>query len=412
MITIDQLTEVVLDQQETLLSRDPGVDRIINKPEKVELPPITVITGIRRCGKSTLLSQIIRKSDNFRFINFDDERLVNFELSDFQTLMLVFRKMGEFSFIFLDEIQNIDSWERFVRRIYDEGYHVYITGSNALLLSSELSTLLTGRYIKTELFPFSFQEFLVFHKETKLLPTTKNKAKILNYFDKYLFNGGFPEYLRTGEKEYTKRVYEDIIYKDLIVRFNIRQVKVFRQLVHYLFTNFTSEISYNSLTSVFSVKSVNTIKDYIQYLEEAYLLFVCYKYDYSLKKQYVSNKKIYIIDNGMRSKVTFITGTDKGRLLENMVYIELIRRGYEVYFYKTKNNLEIDFFIPDNNNQLIQVCYDLSQPKTLNREIRALEKANQELGSDNMLILTYNTSQSFVVGKHIIEAVPTWKWIM
>ena len=238
-----KIEEILNDQRSFFLSRPAGLTREINFDRYLHHPGIVVISGVRRSGKSTLLKQFSKRMENFHFANFDDERLIDFGIDDFQTMMLAFHKRFSSKNIILDEIQNIDGWERFVSRIHDEGYKVFLTGSNAKLLSSEPGTHLTGRYVKIELFPFSFKEFLEFRGIAVSEITTRTKAQILSYFDDYLVNGGFPEYLLYDDHEFLKRTYDDILYRDIITRHGIRNVKQFKQLAHYLFSNFTKDLS-------------------------------------------------------------------------------------------------------------------------------------------------------------------------
>jgi len=409
----EKLEEVVLDQKENLLYKNLGIIRNIDLQKAISTKQITVISGVRRCGKSTLLLHLMKHFEQFSYLNFDDERLINFEVSDFQTLMLIFKKYSKSKVIFFDEIQNIKNWERFIRRIFDEDYKIFITGSNAKLLSSELATHLTGRYIKIELFPFSFVETLNYNKIDYIKLSSNNKAQILKLFDNYLTSGGFPEMVKFSDNEYLERVYEDIIYKDLIVKYKIRNIKQFKNLAQYLFTNFGGEISYNSLKSALNIKSVTTVQEYVSYLEGSYLSFELYKFDYSLKKQYISNKKIYVIDNGIRNRIAFKFSSDKGKYLENIVFLELKRRKKELYFFKTKSNKEIDFLYAENSEyHLIQVCYSLADFTTKQREIKAIVEANREIQNTQNFILSYSEEENIRIDDIDIQIIPVWKWLL
>ncbi len=407
-----QIKEVITDQKYQLKNKDIGILRELDYNYLLESPFITIITGIRRCGKSTLMLQLTKHYKNFYYVNFDDERFLNFTVADFQTLMLIFKQQSNSKTIFIDEIQNIENWERFIRRINDEGYKIFITGSNSKLLSSELSTHLTGRYIKIELFPFSFTEYLSFNKINFKQLNSDNKAQILKYFDKYINNGGFPEYTTYNNKQQLQNIYEDIIYKDLIARFSIKNSKALKQLAHYYYSNFTKEISYNSLKSILSINSSNTIKDYTEYLQQSYLLFECYKFDYSLKKQLTYSKKIYAIDNGLRNRISFRFNAGLGQLLENIVYIQLRKQYKDVWFYKTKKKHEVDFCIQHDKIQLFQISYNIEDKKTLNREIRSLVDASSELNTDQLFLLTYNTFDTITKDNTTIEILPVWHWLI
>ena len=404
---------LVLDQREVLDKKEKGLLRNVDFDKLISTKQITVISGIRRSGKSTLLLQLMKEYEEFSYMNFDDERLLNFNVSDFQELLSVFAKFTKSKVVFFDEIQNIEGWERFIRRIFDEEYKIFITGSNAKLLSSELATHLTGRYIKIELYPFSFNELLSYRNINYQRFSSSTRAEIMALFDDYLLTGGFPEMIKYDDDEFLFRVYEDILYKDLIVRYKIKNTKQFKNLSQYLFTNFTNSISYNSLKSVLNIKSATTVQEYISYLEESYLIFELYKYDFSLKKQFVSNKKVYTIDNGIRNKVALRFSSDRGRFLENMVFIELKRRQKEFYFYKTSKNLEIDFLYNENEQfHLIQVSYGLGDLKTREREIKAIVDTATELPRTKNLILTYDEEDSILDNNVEITILPVWKWLL
>jgi hypothetical protein len=399
---------VVTDQLERVLTRDEGITRDIDYAKVRRTKQITVITGVRRSGKSTLMLQLARQHKQFYYLNFDDDRLLQFTVEDFGNLMQVFRSMFESEVIALDEIQNVPSWERFVRRIHDEGFKVYLTGSNAKLLSSELATHLTGRYIRIELYPFSLMEVFRFRNIDPTGQSTMAKAKIRKTFLDYLEQGGFPEYLKYQDQEFLKRVYDDIIYKDLIVRYGIRNISGFKKLSQYLFTNVTGEISYNGLKEILGFSSVASVREYISYLSEAYLLFEVYKYDASLKRQYISNKKGYIIDNGLRNIVAFRFSPDTGKLLENLVFLNLKKRYEEVFFYKTRQNLEVDFYIPAKK-LLFQVSHDITNEKTKQREIRSLFAAMQELKVKVSFLFTSGEETVIKDPAGTIHVVPAWK---
>ena len=412
MIAASQLEELVHTQKETFLAKDPGIPREIDTAGITKTGAIIVITGIRRCGKSTLLRQLSKRYDDFLYINFDDDRLMDFTVADFPTLMFVFEKTSPgVKTLFIDEIQNIVDWERFIRRIHDEGYKVFLTGSNANLLSQELGTRLTGRHTSVTLFPFSFKEVLQFRSVSTDRITEKKKAAILAEFDRYLSGGGFPDYLKSGDPEYLKRIYDDIIYRDIVSRFGIREVKGFRQLAHYLVSNTANPATYNALKNTLGFKSVVSVRDYVGFLEQAYLIIEIFRHDFSLKKQYVSDKKLYCIDTGLRNAVAFRFSDDKGRLLENLILIELLRRNKSVWFFKTQKECD---FITEERGKItgaIQVCYELTQ-ENRDRELGGLLGAMQVHGLAEGLILTYLQEESIVQGGYTIRVLPAWKWLI
>lgn len=411
MIDIHTLGEIIIDQTKNFREKEPGTRRDINFKKYLKTKQMVVISGVRRSGKSTLLKQFSAYFEQFYYFNFDDERLLDFEVSDFQNLMLAFRKIHTAKTILLDEIQNVPKWERFVRRIHDEGYKVFLTGSNAKLLGSDLASHLTGRYFKLELYPFSFKEYLKFKGYSDKNLGSEAKVKILRGFQEYLLSGGFPEFLKTGDSEYLKRAYEDILYKDILTRFRIREVKAFRELASFVFSNFTKEISYNGLKNTLGFKNVMSVKNYLQFMQESYLVFELLKYDFSLKKQYISNKKAYVIDNGLRNTVAFSFSEDSGKLLENLVFVELKRRAKEVYYYKGKK--ECDFIIREKNKitEVIQVTQRLeagNEKRELGGMSEALERFRLKIG----LIITQNQEgQKKIAGKKI-KLIPAWKWLL
>jgi len=413
MIPDTRLEELILDQKEVFLSRDPGTTRELDFEHYLSHEQIVVISGIRRSGKSTLMRQFAGRFPDFYYINFDDERLIDFGLADFSRLMVIFQKiLPGVRVIFLDEIQNIDGWERFVRRIHDEGYKIFLTGSNARLLGSELATHLTGRYVKIELYPFSFTELLAFRQIGYESVSSAKKAEILAVFDEYLEHGGFPEFIRYQDREFLQRTYDDILFRDIITRFGIREVKAFKQLVQYLFANLASEASYQALKKTLGFKSPMSVRSYIGFVEESYLLFECFRYDRSLKKQYANPKKIYVIDTGMRNAVAFRFSDDSGRLLENLVFIELKRRNAEVWYFRGKQ--ECDFVIRDSGaiTSAIQVCYELTASNR-EREIGGLVEAMTGLGLDEGFILTYNQEETIPTEQgRTITVVPVWRWLL
>ena len=372
---------------------------------------IVVISGIRRSGKSTLLKQFSEKLKDFYYINFDDERLVDFTIEDFNNLMIVWKKNWKANNVLIDEIQNVEKWELFIARLKSEGYKVFITGSNSKLLSSDFATRLTGRYFMIKLYPFSFKEFLSF-KDVKVGRITSNvKAEILKLFDEYLIEGGFPNHVILKDDEFLETVYKDIIYKDIITKFKIRWIKRFRQFTNFLFTNFTKEINYNSIAKTLEIKSPNSVIDYIEALEESYLIFELFKYDYSQKEQYRGNKKIYVIDNGMRKTIAFYFSEDRGRFLENMVFIELKRREEEIFYFKNKN--ECDFVIRNREKIIgaIQVCNDLNNENE-KRELSGLVEAMNFFNIKEGLILTGNQEEERIIDNMKIKIVPAWKWLL
>ena len=416
------LKEIVLEQEKDRQDIDAGIPRaaLSIASRHATLPHAVVVSGVRRSGKSTLLNQII--SDLYKkgvyYFNFEDERLVDFDVDDFNHLYEVFLELyGDKKIFFFDEVQNVPQWEVFVRRMQGKGCKFFITGSNASLLSKELGTKLTGRNVNVELFPFSFMEFLSF-KGFQLskngLSLTSERAAIKKYFAEYLKYGGMPEYLKYQDTTLLKRLYEDILYRDIVARYGIKQVKPLRELGLYLLSNIGGTFSYNNLKNVLGLGSMNTIKRYADFMENSYLIFLVSKFSYSLKQQFVSLKKIYCIDNGLSEAVAFQFSKNKGKFLENLVFLELRRKFQEIYYYKTTNNLEVDFLFKSGKNdlKLIQVADNLDNEKTRQRELNALEKAMDELKLKTALILTEDTEEEIVLKGKVLMVKPIYEWLL
>jgi predicted AAA+ superfamily ATPase len=416
------LREIILEQEKDRQAVDLGIKRtaldFVSK--QIPLPHAVIISGIRRSGKSTLLNQTINSfyGKGVYYLNFEDERLVDFEVTDFNSLYEVFLELyGERKAFFFDEIQNVAQWEVFVRRMQNKSYKFFITGSNASLLSKELGTKLTGRCVSIELYPFSFLEYLSFkgyELKKNALSYTAERASIKKHFSEYLRHGGMPEYLKYNDSTLLKRVYEDILYRDIVARYDIKQVKALRELGLYLLSNIGGLFSYNNLTKILGVGSMNTIKSYADYLENSFLVSLVNRFSYSLKQQFVANKKIYCIDNGLAESIAFQFSKNKGKFLENLVFLELRRRYAEIYYYKTANSLEVDFLIKNGRKDisLIQVADNLDNEKTRQREIDALIHAMDELKINKALILTEDTEEEIKLKGKIILAQPIYKWLL
>ncbi|MDP4009765.1 MAG: ATP-binding protein [Candidatus Shapirobacteria bacterium] len=416
----DILASALKEQQQSFIGRDLGVKReILDKlGQIISAPQITVISGLRRVGKSTLLAQIANKylKDDYYFVNFEDERLLNFEVKDFdllhETLISLFGEKHTFLF---DEIQNVPEWERFVRRLHDQGYKFIVTGSNASLLSQELGNRLTGRYLRVELFPFSFKEFLLFKNvkvpDLKVL-TTKEKGQLVGLTKDYVVSGGIPDSLKYPELKIHKTLYDDVLYRDIATRYKLDNVKSLKELTFYLVSNISTLISFNKLKELLKLGSVNTIKSYIDYLENSWLFFVVNKYAYSVKEQQIAAKKVYGIDTGLAVSVGFNFSENSGKLMENVVYLKLRREYQDIYYYKTAQNYEVDFFLPKINS-FIQVSQYFDLPETQERELRAIVAAVQEhKGVTSSRLITESDKQTVDREGIKIEVVPLYEWLL
>ena len=410
----NSIIRVIADQR-ALRFKPDDLPRIGPMPSDKE---VVVISGIRRCGKSTCLHELrdIYKDEPDYYMNFDDERLLKFTVEDFQTLHEVFIEIyGNQEVFYFDEIQNIEGWERFVRRLYDHGYKVFISGSNASMLSRELGTHLTGRYYQIELFPFSFMEFLKlsgndFSNSTLL--STQQKGRLKALFNEYFIKGGFPAYLKSGNKQYLKSLYESILYRDVMVRNGLTNEKELLELVHFMASNTSRLFSYNRLAGVIGVRNATTVKNYLSFLQNTYLIILVNKYDASLKKQLHNPKKGYFIDIGLVREIGFFNSEDNGRLLENLVFIELKRRAKDIYYHHGKK--ECDFVIREKNRivEAIQVSWSVYNSETRKREVDGLIEALDCYGLNEGLILTDSEEDLVEQDGYRIKINPVWKWLL
>lgn len=414
----DLLKQIILEQQEILHAQNKRYVQRYIADEWLQTSEILIISGIRRCGKSVLMQQIRdRLVEKDFFFNFDDERLANFKLDDFQKLQECFVELfGEQHTYYFDEIQNIEGWERFVRRLYNAGNKIVITGSNARMLSRELGTHLTGRYIQVEIYPFSFQEYLAMNEipvNAKTLYTTTGRATMVKSFVKYMECGGFPKFLQDGSVSYLTSLYESIIYRDILTRNGLTNEKEMLELMFYLASNATKRVTYSSLGKVVGIQHPDTIKNYLEYIQQTYLIFQLFRYDPSVKKQMMSPKKIYFVDNAIIKRIGFNATENNGVFLENLVFIELKRRGWDVYYYADKK--ECDFIVRKglHISDAYQVTLKMDSPQTREREIAGVREAMQAYSLSKGYILTFEGKETinFDDGT-IVEVIPVWEWIL
>lgn len=394
MIKQSELHEVIQHQQAGLKEKDNGYKRDLLSKLPTDLAHhALIISGIRRCGKSTLLrQQIIDLAEDSFFVNFDTPKLYNFELKDFELLDEIINQKEQ-KILFFDEIQVVSGWELYVRQKLDEGFRIVVTGSNASLLSQELGTKLTGRHITKELFPFSYNEFC----EYQGIMTNETSVS------QYLLMGGFPEYVKTQNQDILGTLVDDILYRDIAVRHNIRDVKSLKRLLIFLASNVGNLVSATKLTQTIGIKSVATILDYFSFFEQSYLIQLMPRFSYSYKVQMVNPRKIYFIDNGLLDAISTSFNNDFGRKLENMVFWEFRRLQKELYYYN-ENGKECDFVVCKNNipEQLVQVCYDLNKDNET-REQDALFEAMDFFKLDKATIVTFNQQDVILnKGKRIV----------
>ena len=402
MLTRATLREVILSWTDSLDKSEMGIIREKESEIKILNSFALIITGIRRCGKSTFLNHILRKQKKGHYLNLEDPRLEGFELSDFSKVEIIMKELyGEDGIYFFDEIQNIPKWEKFIRYLVDKKKKVLITGSNASLLNRELGTKLTGRHLQTELFPFSFNEFL----------NLKNADASLKSFNDYFYKGGFPEFLKKDEPSILHELLSDVIMKDIAVRFGIKNTNILNKIAIYLISNIGKEFSYNSIKKMFDVKSVQSVIDYVFFFENAYLIFTVPRFSYSYRQQQVNPKKAYSIDNGFSYNNSASFSKDKGKMLENIVFLGLRRRFKDIFYFQEK--FECDFVIKEREKitHAIQVCFDVND-ETKDREINGLLAALNEFKLTEGIILTYNQEDKFLIKEKKITLKPVWKWLL
>jgi len=385
---------------------------------------IKVVSGIRRCGKSIFSVQLLNNRD-FTYLNFDDERLVHLRPEEFNMIIEAFHQVyGDFKYIFFDEIQNIDDWELFINRLKRSGFNQIITGSNGRLLSKELGTHLTGRYISIGMFPFSFREYLMFEGfaiRERADYSTKQKAILMRNLEGYLEYGGFPEMLgdKSRMRTYLQALYSTILTKDVIARNRIKYSKTIREIANYTISNFSQPISYNKIKNIFNLRSVHTAKNYLSYLEDAYLVFFVEKYSPKHKEVLASAKKAYCVDTGLANSIGYGTSENMGRVLENAVAIELYRKRtlnplMGIFYWKDYQQREVDFIIKEGKyvRELIQVTYAHDRSSLKKSETDALLKAKEDLKCQIMTIVTWDYEDTLGSGTERIKAIPIWKWLL
>lgn len=373
---------------------------------------IKLITGPRRVGKSTQALLMLRDK-NFAYLNFDNYSLLNAWNSDLVMRMLDDVYPG-YEYILLDEVQNLDGWDLWVSELYRLGKNLVITGSNARMLSSEMATVLTGKYIQVEMLPFSLKEFFDWNKLDLHMLKPEDKTNSLVLTDDYLRNGGYPEVVASRQLtcNYLDTLFDSIIWKDVAKRHNVRNVTDLNNLAMYLVSNFCNPVSANDLTTELGFSSVNTTKKYMDYLHEPYLFYYLSRYNNKLKLMKKAPRKVYVVDNGFVASKAFSLSDNLGRLLENQVFIELLRRGYDVentvFYYRSRNDKEVDFVLRKGTKieRLVQVCYDISNPKTKKREVDSIVECAGELKCSNLVIVTNNDKLTIEKDGYRIDVVP------
>lgn len=421
-VIVDKRTlEVILNDQKAELaswSNETLCSRYERSQVDLESPQAQVVIGVRRSGKSTLCLQALKNADEeFAYVDFDDERLAGIGGNQLNDILEVLYKIyGDFKYLFLDEIQNVEGWPLFVNRLLRSKMHILLTGSNAKLLSGDLATHLTGRSSEIALYPFSFAEFCTMKGVDCHLRSTKGIANLRKTFDEYMQQGGFPELMTIkNSKKYIANLFDNILKRDIEQRYHIAFPAQFENLAHHLLNVSPLVVSTKDLAEKFNFKSLHTIRNYIDYLKQAYVLIGLKKY--SLKSiQRVTGEKIYAVDIALMSqRGNAFAGENLGWRLETIVLIHLIRKckceGWDVYYLNDRSG-ECDFVVCDGNKvlQCIQVSYDISSPKTLKREINGLLLAQKLTKCNNMLLLTDHESGELEKNGICISIKPVYEW--
>ncbi len=402
MIRRQDIVRTIRGQRETIMGNTHSFPReMLNDVNLQHIQYADIITGIRRCGKSTLVEQLMQRyAEESLYVNFDTPALFGFSIDDFKTLDDEITQSGV-HYLFFDEIQVVKGWETYVRSKIDTHNKVVVTGSNASMLSRELGTRMTGRHVSHRLMPFSYTEFLGYKQ---LKPNEESLSQ-------YMKLGGFPAYLQTQRKELLSDLTIDVLYRDILVRYGIRDEMSLKSLMTFLMGNVGNLVTGNKLTQTIRVKSSKTVLDYMTYMENAYLLFSIPRFSYSYRSQLVNPKKVYCVDLALQSILSPSFSDDSGHRLENLVFLELYRGGYEIYYYN-ENGHECDFVVCRNQKpeMLIQVCEEISVDNQ-DREYGGLIDAMKSLNVDRGIILTMNQIDSTYIEGFAIPTIPVWKWI-
>lgn len=377
---------------------------------------IKLITGPRRVGKSTQALLMLRNK-NFAYLNFDSQQLL-----DSWDANLVMRMLDDvypgYEYILLDEVQNLEAWDLWVSELFRSGKNLVITGSNAKMLSSEMATVLTGKYLQVEMLPFSLEEFFDWNKTDLKSLTSEQQTDASVLTDDYMRYGGYPEVVASRQltRSYLDTLFDSIVWKDVAKRHQVRNTTDLNNLAMYLVSNFCNPVTANELTEELGFASVNTTKKFMDYLHEPYLFYYLPRYDNKLKLMKKAPRKVYVVDNGFVAAKAFALSENLGRLLENQVFIELIRRGYDtdktVFYYRSRNDKEVDFVLRKGIHieRLVQVCYDMSSPKTEKREVDSLTECAGELKCGNLVIVTNNDERTIEINGYKIDVIPISKF--
>lgn len=357
-----------------------------------------ILTGVRRAGKSVLQTQLMRDHEHLFYCNLEDTRLYELTPHDFPTLLALIDEIApDHARVFLDEVQEVEGWQRLVRTLLDRGRPVCLTGSNASLLGRELGSKLTGRHLSFEVFPFSYTEYLTYTRQVS------GAASLLSYLD----DGGFPGFLRERNSQILQELLRDIVYRDIAVRYRLREIRHLMNLVLFLLANTGQPFSMQGLTKSLSIPTVAQTSRYLQYMEDAYLLFSVPKFSPSFKKRVVTPNKYYAVDNGLRRVNSPQSTADIGHRLENAVFLALRHNKTRVSYAGETNLWECDFITDD---EAIQVCATLT-PQNQEREVRGALRGAALPGKRRAVIVTLDQRDHLEVDGTAVEIVPVWEWL-
>lgn len=424
MVDEKSIIQVLAEQKEYVEGYEPDkwVERREEQFFEFDSSLAQIVIGVRRSGKSTLCHKVLLEHHvKYGYVNFDDDRLANLKVEDLNTVLsCIYQIYGiDIKYIFLDEIQDVDGWHLFVNRLLRANQHVVVTGSNAKLLSSELATHLTGRYNEIHLFPFSFREYCEYHHINTNGVTTKGEAEMKRAFMEYIMDGGFPEMQNIRNKRgYVQSLLEAIVTKDIQQRFKIRNVDVLRKISNHLINNVCQEVNYGNIAELLGTTD-QTVKKYVDYLRQAFLIQLLCKHSFKSKER-IRNAKAYIVDPGLQnSRENSFAADNVGWRLENVVYIELLRRCtndfLDIYYYKASpRSKEVDFVVcnQDKTVELIQVAYDIENEKTYNRETSSLVKASTSLRCENLTLIAFTKTRVVEIEGKRIKILHAIDWLL
>jgi predicted AAA+ superfamily ATPase len=427
----EKIKELITSHTGAFLSRQGLAVREVQEEIGRLVPQreIVLISGVRRSGKSSLMrlvcDDLVAKRSvplpNILYLNFEDERFVDFTVRDFEPLYEAFlelqRPRGK-KFLFFDEIQNIGGWEKWLNRLYEfEDLKIFVSGSNAALLGSDVSAALTGRNRQVVNWPFSFREFLAFRKLSagkKDLYSRERRLEIKRSFGQYLELGGFPEVIKNSDPTLLEQYYRDIMYRDIIGRHSIKHVKEIKELTLFMASNLGTIQSYKNLQQLAGLKSIATVKNYLSAIVDVFLFSFIDMFSFSLKRQIYNPSKVYCIDTALSDAISFRFSRNLGHVYENIVCIDLLRRRKDIYYWKSRKGKEVDFVVKEGLKitQAIQVCLSLADRKTKEREFQALVEAHEELKPEVLTVITDDDEGSVRTGDAEIKIIPLWKWLL